>query len=183
MLRYSKERPLAIELYKTIDKNNKGGINRDCLKNHIFNIFHLNGSQKKPEAKDKFHTFYMNKMLYSTREVTTKEFPYAPSLNPNSIKLAEKSREKRRKMLNIEERNLTITDMLSIVKRKYDESNQKDNGGLYSSRSEKKLLGMNKSLSLYKLSRVAKKQVGKTTEELEYEKAKNDLTFTPRIAK
>jgi hypothetical protein len=38
-----------------------------------------------------------------------------------------------------------------------------------------------KCLSLYNLSKVRKKQPGKSNEEVEYEKSKNELTFTPTI--
>eukprot|EP00826_Nyctotherus_ovalis_P061882 TRINITY_DN8856_c0_g1_i3.p2 TRINITY_DN8856_c0_g1~~TRINITY_DN8856_c0_g1_i3.p2 ORF type:complete len:104 (-),score=21.49 TRINITY_DN8856_c0_g1_i3:303-614(-) len=39
-----------------------------------------------------------------------------------------------------------------------------------------------KCLSLYNMSK-AKKQTGRTNEEIEYERAKNELTFTPSIGK
>jgi len=44
-------------------------------------------------------------------------------------------------------------------------------------------IGHEKCLSLYNLSKIVKKQSDRTNEEVEYERAKSELTFVPKVHK
>eukprot|EP00826_Nyctotherus_ovalis_P006834 TRINITY_DN11666_c0_g2_i1.p1 TRINITY_DN11666_c0_g2~~TRINITY_DN11666_c0_g2_i1.p1 ORF type:complete len:147 (+),score=39.18 TRINITY_DN11666_c0_g2_i1:42-482(+) len=142
---------------------------------------------EKQELSDKFQRFYMNKMLYYRQKKTFKEPSHIPTLNPVSIVLAEKSRERKKQIMqtarNVGENKATITELLLALGKSTKVQEDEEVKELNTSRLTRNHFGKDKCASLYKLSRTLRRQFDKTTEEVEYEKAKNELTFSPRISK
>jgi len=178
MLRNDKEENLARELYERIN----GEANKEAVRDILFNVLRLD-KEGRAELSNRFQRFYMNKMLYHKRKKNIIEPSYTPTLNPNSIALVEESRERKKLLMqttgNVEENKNTIADMLLTLRKSIKDQEET----LNSSRIARNNTGKNKCLSLYKLSRTIRRQFDKTTEEVEYEKAKNELTFSPRVPK
>eukprot|EP01022_Parablepharisma_sp_SALTPOND_P012866 TRINITY_DN1672_c0_g1_i1.p1 TRINITY_DN1672_c0_g1~~TRINITY_DN1672_c0_g1_i1.p1 ORF type:complete len:579 (+),score=71.24 TRINITY_DN1672_c0_g1_i1:68-1804(+) len=201
MLKDIKEEILAKELYDTINGKCKNGINEDLLKSAVLAILRIEAKGDKKllalELHKRFSVFYFNKMSYQKPAENPQQYSHAPTLNPNSIRLAEKSKERRKQLAQevslTNTSNPTLTDLLMIVKKaqeKQTEAKRKKKAaeetkgctfrpatfakGLKSKKEDKHIW-------LRNLSRPSKKSLDKTTEQIEYEKSKDELTFTPRV--
>jgi hypothetical protein len=178
MLRSDKEEALAKELYDTIN----GEVNKETIRTALFSVLRLN-NKGRVELNNRFQRFYMNKMLYRKKKKSIIEPSYTPTLNPNSIILAERSRERKRLLMqttgDVEESKNAITEMLLNLRKSI--RNQEE--ALNRSKTTRNNTMKDKCISLYKLSRTIRRQFDRTTEEVEYEKAKNELTFSPKVPK
>ena len=183
MIRTINEEKLAKTLYTSINKEGKDGISKNKMKSALFDILRINSqysSDKKSKIYNQFQQFYLNKMLFTSRGNTDPRYTFRPTLNEKSIKLAERSREKRKYCLNDsskkKDKTLTMLKLLTLAKQQIRSNSQRKNN-----KSLNTSLGRDVCLSLYNKSKKNRRRYDKSTEEIEYEKFKNELTFTPTI--
>jgi len=211
MINDIKEEKLGTDLYAilfNLQKGTKNGIDQNLLKSAVFQILRIpNTPQIQGLPKDlhtKFTSFYYNKLSHQKAQNYKPEFTYKPQINKVSSKLAEKGREnmliKASKQVPINNLKTkkdkpTLSEMQTIIKSAYEKQIEEQKkkkikdetkGCTFQPnadfrRPEKN--NKNKCISLYNLSKSTKKQVGKTTEQVEYEKSKHELTFTPRLGR
>jgi len=102
---------------------------------------------------------YVNKMLYNRNILRDIGYSYTPVLNPASKELARKARDRYTRR----QPQVSIIDF-PIIEEK-----------------SKKRKSSKRCIELFNMSKKVKKGYDKTTEEIEYERYKNELTFTPKI--
>eukprot|EP00826_Nyctotherus_ovalis_P062675 TRINITY_DN9114_c0_g1_i11.p1 TRINITY_DN9114_c0_g1~~TRINITY_DN9114_c0_g1_i11.p1 ORF type:complete len:185 (+),score=47.84 TRINITY_DN9114_c0_g1_i11:113-667(+) len=184
MFRNPNEEELAQFLYATIKKANKE-VTKESLKPALLTILRVESQKGSMRMQEQFQRFYMNKMLHSGRQKAAEEYSYKPKLNPATVKLAKKSRERQRQVVSSSgkalKNNATVTDLLTMVRR--EDSQSESMQEIRRRYSAKGIVGKEKSELLFNRSKKLRRPYDKTTEEVEYEKAKNDLTFTPKISR
>lgn len=198
MLKDQKEDENAVALYETLKEDN--GISHDALQEAVLAILRLETQETKSPYKkfhEKFQTLYLNKMTHSSPTKSAQQYSHTPSLNANSVRLAEKSRERRKQLIkeatNGNVSKPSIVDLLMIVKKTQEEKTEAKRHKkseeetkectFHPEVANKRSASKDKCISLYDMSKSAKKKTGKTTEEIEYEKSKEELLFTPRLSK
>jgi len=179
MIRNSNEEELVQSLYTKITQHANIELTKEAVKANLFIILRIDPN-KSSKLQEEYQRFYMNKMLHSSRPKIVEEHLYKPKLNPVSIKLAEKSRDRRIASSSgkFPKRNMTIMDLLPMIKKE-----ETKNANTQRKYSTKGISGKDKSETLFNRSKKLRRVYDKTTEEVEYEKSKNELTFTPKISR
>jgi len=192
MVRNGRDEELAKDLYELL----KG--KEEALKTAIYMILNIDCEDsldiKQSEMQKKFKTLYLNKILNagSSKIEKVSECLHTPNINPSSIRLAEKSREKRKQLVQ-GFNNPMLADILLATKKAQEKQNTLKKSfraaqelkecTFHPMVSNEGLTTKNKCLSLYNLAKDIKKLTGRSKEDIEYEKSKNELTFTPIIHK
>ena len=192
MFKDKKEINLAQNLYDLLKKDNNG-ITSDLLKNGIYSIFRIENEFDTLKLHEQFKTFYFNKMSHSNSSFSVPQYSHTPKLNANSIKLAERSRERRKQLLKEfhdgKSYKPSIEDLLIITQKEREEQLkakreaqtviESKNCTFQPTTNEKGSNSRNKCISLYNLSQLNKSPHCKTIEQVENEKSKSELLFTP----
>jgi hypothetical protein len=192
MIRNGRDEELARELYEHI------GSKEETLKTAVYMILNIDCKESldiaHSEVQKKLKAFSLNRILSagSGKVKKVSECLHAPRINACSIKLAEKSREKRKQLVQ-GFTNPMLADILVATKKVQEKQNSLKKGfraaqelkecTFHPMVSNEGLTAKNKCLSLYNLAKDVKKLTGRSKEEIEYEKSKNELTFTPTIHK
>ena len=183
MIKDSKEVELAKNLYKYVT-------DETTLKEIIFMILHVESKESgcvkiaPIEIQKQYKEFYLNKMTQSSQIKNNIE------ISSNIPKLSNKSRDKKNqwgKTFN----NTNLYDILMTTKKLQEQeiafkrnikaAEELKDCTFHPSISTKGSQSKDKCLSLYNLSKSIVKPNEKTQEEIDYERSKKELTFTPTI--
>ena len=195
MIRSEANHKEAESLYEILKEDE--GIPQNKLQTAILSIMRIEAKSKYSKLHDQFQTFYLNRMTYIIPAKEKQEFSYTPRLGANTIRLAEKSRERCKKSVREAkgglEKKTAIEDFLIMTKKAQDKKNMEKrhikeieeakNCTFHPSISTSRTYSKDKCLSLFELSKSTKKLPGKTTEEIEYDKSKEELVFAPTISR
>lgn len=170
MVRDSKEEGLAMELFDCIAGDKE--LSKDVLKAAVYSILHIDSEENShpkiasSDISKRFHVFCLNKMLQSTasrnkKQVSSQSNTSFTKTNPPNL-LA----------VNTQAVNTELGKKQRAESRRNDHS--EDHGSSQGAAHEK-------CIALYNLSKQPKKQADRTNEEVEYERAKDELTFAPVV--
>jgi len=192
MIKEQKDDKIAQSLFDTLEEN--GLVTKDSLRNAIFSILRLEvkGSNK---LYKQYETLYFNRITHTTTK-NVEQCSHTPQLNPNSVRLAEKSRERRKQIAKEttgDVSDLSLADLLLIAKKTQKEKMEMKrskkaieetkectfNPEISKRRNDPK----NKCVALYNKAKNIKKANLETTQEIEYEKPKDELLFAPLLFK
>jgi len=156
-----------------------------------------------------FKVFYYNKISQEKSKGKEEKFSYHPQLSETTRKITSNLKQKRKDLLIQEKKhmqtsfskkvqNCTIADLLlaqqnqkekqfAETKKKLEAEKLKE--CTFRPKLSENTRNINKSLcrsqsknqNYYRLAKTQRKKTDKTTQEIEFEKSKNELTFTPNI--
>eukprot|EP00826_Nyctotherus_ovalis_P049021 TRINITY_DN5854_c0_g2_i1.p3 TRINITY_DN5854_c0_g2~~TRINITY_DN5854_c0_g2_i1.p3 ORF type:complete len:208 (+),score=70.40 TRINITY_DN5854_c0_g2_i1:844-1467(+) len=197
MLKEQKDHKLAQNLFEVLKEDEL--VTKDSLRSAIFGILRLEAAEKSEYGKfhKQFETLYLNRITHTTASKSIPQYSHTPQLNPNSVRLAERSRERRKQLAKevsgSNASNLSLADLLILARKTQKEQTEmkKSKKAVEEAKactfhpqvSRKRSTSKDKCIALYDISKSAKKLPGRTTEEIEYEKSKDELLFAPVLSK
>eukprot|EP00826_Nyctotherus_ovalis_P003726 TRINITY_DN10766_c0_g1_i8.p1 TRINITY_DN10766_c0_g1~~TRINITY_DN10766_c0_g1_i8.p1 ORF type:complete len:311 (-),score=68.51 TRINITY_DN10766_c0_g1_i8:140-1072(-) len=187
--------PKDENLVKCLHKLTSGS--EEELKSAILMILNIdcesNVEMAASEMQRLFRPFCLNKILsagFTRGGEDLAERLHTPKISASSAKLAERSREKRRQLVQ-ELSNPVLADILVATKKAQEKQNTLKKSfraaqelrecTFHPTISSGGLTAKNKCLLLYNLAKDIKRHNGRTKEEIEYERSKGELTFAPTI--
>jgi len=133
-----------------------------------------------------FKSFYLNKMSIRKLKIIPESYSYRPKLSELSMKIAKRQRnydlkEQRSK----HEANLieTVRKVITDVTKECTFKPKINRVRSTRNKTHTARNYRNRCNSLYDKAKAGRKKVDRKTEEIEYEKQKDELTFAPRIIK
>eukprot|EP00826_Nyctotherus_ovalis_P057206 TRINITY_DN7814_c0_g1_i10.p5 TRINITY_DN7814_c0_g1~~TRINITY_DN7814_c0_g1_i10.p5 ORF type:complete len:178 (-),score=46.24 TRINITY_DN7814_c0_g1_i10:547-1080(-) len=170
MVRDLKEEELAMELFDCIAEDKE--LCKDVFKATVYSILRIDSEENShpkiasSEISKRFHVFYLNKMLQSTasrnkKQISSQSNTSFTKTNPSNLLT-----------VNTQTSNTDLNRKLQPGSKRNDHSQDQ---------TSSQNTGHEKCLSLYNLSKQPKNQAGRSNEEVEYERAKDELTFAPVV--
>jgi len=192
MVREQKEEKLVKNLYQMLVKGE--GVDVEVFKEAILIILRADHTKIKhlnvTEMQKKFAVFYFNKISQAPVAKTAPKSPHTPKINSNSTKLALNYKKKCKQLINGSKDDDRTEDLLMAMKTLQEQKTQ-------TMRSKKVIeefknctfkpvittKGLNTKGKCQSPQNLVKRLPVKTKEEVEYERAKDQLTFAPAINK
>ena len=118
MLKEQKEEKLTTSFYDLLKENNE--VTQDSLKEGIFGIMRIETKFASAKLNEKFHELYLNKITQINPTKDAPQYSHTPRLNANSIRLAEKSKERRIQFAKENDKKTskpTLVDLLMMTKK------------------------------------------------------------------